>query len=251
MSFALSEVQRRLPEHPIYWHPSLDSTMTEAGRLAGGGCPHGTAVVADEQHAGVGRHGHSWHSEAGSGLYVSVVLRLAFPVEAFPGLTLAVGLAAREAVLEAAGVVCDLRWPNDLLIGDRKCAGILLNLEGSVVITGIGINVNHANFPEEIAGQATSLRMTAGREFRREDLLVELLPALDRYCELILEEGIEPVLRLFAAASSYVAGRRVKVEQEGGVLTGVTAGLDEKGFLQLRQENGKLVTILAGGVRPA
>jgi BirA family biotin operon repressor/biotin-[acetyl-CoA-carboxylase] ligase len=225
--------------------------MTEAARLARTGCLHGAAVVADEQRAGVGRHGHSWHSEPESGLYVSVVLRLAFPVDAFPGLTLAVGLAAREAVLETTGLVCDLRWPNDLLIGDRKCAGILLNLEGSVVIAGIGINVNHAEFPHEIAAQATSLRLAAGREFSREELLVELLPALDRYCNLILEEGIEPVLRLFTEASGYVSGRRVRVDQEGGVLMGVTAGLDRKGFLQLRQDNGKLVTILAGGVRPA
>ncbi|MBM3810226.1 MAG: biotin--[acetyl-CoA-carboxylase] ligase [Acidimicrobiia bacterium] len=250
MGFDLGEVRRRMPSRALHWHRRMDSTMTEASRLAAEGCASGTAVIADEQTAGIGRHGHSWHSEAGLGLYVSVVLRQKF-VDSFPGVTLAVGLAAREAIVEATGVVCDLRWPNDLLIGGRKCAGILLNLESKAIIAGIGINVNHGGFPEQLRELATSLRIAAGREFRREHLLVELLLAMERYTKLIEEEGIKPVLRLFAQASSYVSGMRVRVEQGETALEGVTAGLDESGFLLLRQDNGKLVTVLAGGVRPA
>ncbi|MBK5291593.1 MAG: biotin--[acetyl-CoA-carboxylase] ligase [Acidobacteriia bacterium] len=250
MPLELEPVQRRLPDHTIHWFASTGSTMTEAARLAAAGCASGTVVGADEQTAGIGRQGHLWHSEPGNGLYVSIVLRQQFPVDAFPGLTLAIGLAVREAVLEASGIQCDLRWPNDLLVDGRKCAGILLRMEAPALIAGIGINVNHAAFPEDLASRATSLRLAGGRTIAREDLLVQVLEAVDRYCRLILEEGIQPVLRLFTQASSYVSGRRVIVDEGGSILNGTTAGLDAAGFLLLRRDNGKLVKILAGGVRP-
>ncbi len=225
--------------------------MTEATRLAMDGCACGTVVGAEEQTAGIGRHGHLWHSEPGNGLYISIVLRHKFPVDAFPGLTLAIGLAVREAVLEASGLQCDLRWPNDLLVDGRKCAGILLRTEGPALIAGIGINVNHTAFPKDLAQLATSLRLAGGRTIAREDLLIQVLEAVDRYCRLILEEGIQPVLRLFTQASSFVTDRRVIVDQGDNLLHGATAGLDAGGFLLLRQDNGKLVKVLAGGVRPA
>jgi hypothetical protein len=126
--------------------------------MAVAGCPAGTAVVAEEQTAGQGRHGHSWHSEPHAGLYVSVVLRLSLPPESLPTLTLALGLATAEAISRVCDVSADLRWPNDVMIGDRKTAGILVQLVDSVAIAGIGVNVNHTGFPTEIASQSTSLR---------------------------------------------------------------------------------------------
>jgi len=252
MPLDLERVRRRLPDREIHWHAVVDSTMYEATRLAQTGCLAGTAVGAEEQTAGIGRHGRSWHSEPGAGLYVSVILRPAAPPERLPLLTLAVGLAAQEAVLRAAGVACDLRWPNDLLAGSRKCAGILLQLEGAgAVVAGIGINVNHTAFPEEIASTATSLRLAAGRECSREDLLVELLPAIDRFAAVLSEEGSEAILRLFSAASSYVSGRRVVVDQGARLIQGVTEGLDPSGYLVVRGDDGRRNVILAGGVRPA
>lgn len=225
--------------------------MPVAARLAAEGAPHLTCVVAGEQTAGQGRLGRAWHSAAGAGLYVSIVLRLPFAPAAFPALTIAIGLAVREAIEEATGVACDLRWPNDLLIGNRKCAGILVNLDSGAVIAGVGINVNHEDFPPELAAEATSLRIAAGRAFSPEVLLDALLGAVDRYCQLVATQGIDPVLRLFTSASSYASGRRVVVDQAGESIAGVTAGLDERGFLRVRKDNGVVVTILAGGVRPA
>lgn len=214
--------------------------MTVAARLAREGCEHGTVVVADEQTAGIGRHGHSWHSERGTGLYVSMVLRRQ-AVEAAPVTMLALGLAVREAIAKTTGLAPDLRWPNDVLIGGKKCAGILAQNESGALIAGIGINVGHTAFPEGI--EATSLRLE-GAGATREELLLALIEAVEDYCSR------EPsaIRREFEAVSSYARGRRVRVEHDN--IEGVTAGLDGSGFLIVRQDDGTETRILTGGVRP-
>jgi BirA family biotin operon repressor/biotin-[acetyl-CoA-carboxylase] ligase len=252
MSFDIASVRAALPVRDIRWFETIDSTMREAARIVDEGAPSGTAVVANEQTSGYGRFGRSWHSEPDTGLYLSVILRFPFPDA--PGLvTMALGLAVREAILDATGVVCDLRWPNDLLIGDRKCAGILTQLEGAALIAGIGINVNQSKFPVDIAPIATSLRIAAaGEPFSREKLLIRLLPAVDEWCGRLAHEGREPILRTFHHVSSYVSGRRVTVEiSEDESITGTTAGLDAEGYLLVWDDNGREHTIIAGGVRPA
>jgi BirA family transcriptional regulator, biotin operon repressor / biotin---[acetyl-CoA-carboxylase] ligase len=250
MAFDLAPLQLRMPNRRIEWHRVLGSTMTEASRLAAQGAPSGTVVGAEEQTAGQGRHGRSWHSERGSGLYVSIILRRKFPPAELPVLTLALGLAARRAILESTDLDCDLRWPNDVLIGSKKCAGILTTLEASAIIAGIGINVNHSSFPETLCDTATSLRVASGRVHSRERLLEELLRSVDTYCDLLAAEGRAAVIDAFARASSYVSGRRVCVEQDGGELRGATAGLTASGFLILRADDGRESVIVAGGVRP-
>ena len=246
----LGRVRSQLPDHEIYWHPTLGSTMTEASRLAAAGCESGTIVGAEEQTAGQGRYGRVWHSEPGAGLYVSIILRNPFPADALPVVTLALGLATSEAILKATDVSCDLRWPNDVLIQSRKCAGILTQLEGSAIIAGIGINVNHAAFPDELSAIATSLRMATGRVHSRERLLVELVSSVTSFCSLLEKEGREPILAMFSRASSFVYGRRVYVDRGDAMLQGTTAGLDPSGFLVLRGDDGKQNVIIAGGVRP-
>ena len=155
MAFDLEWVRSSLPDRRIDWLPSIASTIVEASRLAAAGCPSGTIVIAEEQTAGQGRYGRAWHSEPGSGLYVSIVLRNRFAPRTLPMVTLALGLATSEAILNVTDLTCDLRWPNDVLIQSRKCAGILTQLEGSAIIAGIGINVNHSAFPEELTETAT------------------------------------------------------------------------------------------------
>lgn len=250
MALDLDWVRSRLPGRHIDWHPSIESTMIEASRLAAAGCPSGTIVGAEEQTAGQGRYGRSWHSEPGSGLYVSVVLRYRFAPSTLPLVTLALGLATSEAVLKATDLICDLRWPNDVLIQSRKCAGILTQLEGPAIIAGIGINVNHSEFPEELTGIATSLRLATQRIHSRELLLVELAASVDRFCTLLEKEGREPILAMFSHASSFVYGRRVSVDQGHSLLEGTTAGLNSSGFLILQGDDGTKNVILAGGVRP-
>ncbi len=220
----------------IIYLEATDSTQRVAA-----GCEPGTVVLADCQLAGQGRQGHTWHSESGSGIYCSLVLHPS------PVLTLALGIATVEAIANATGIQCDLRWPNDLMLDHRKVAGILVQLVDGQAIAGIGINVNHASFPDELNGQAISLRRHAGRILSREDILIALLPAIDS----IVGEDTETILRLFTHASSYAAGRRVTVDQPGGAITGTTAGLDPAGFLIVRKDDGTDTLILAGGVRAA
>jgi len=250
MPFDLEFVRQNWPQ-PVFYFPVIDSTMLEAARLAQAGCAHGSVVVADEQTAGQGRHGRSWHSEANSGLYVSIVLRPVLAAGSLPVLTLALGLAVADTIAETAGLTCDLRWPNDVMLDGRKVAGILVQLLDSAAVAGIGVNVNHTSLPPEIADEAVSLRMVSNRPHSREQLLMALLAAVDRYAGMLAAEGgKQKILNMFSRRSSYARDKRVKVEQGASVLRGTTAGLDPSGFLILRNDDGKEELVLAGGVRP-
>lgn len=251
MAFDVDAVSSKLEGRAVLWLEETDSTMHDAARLASMGALSGTVVGAERQTAGQGRHGRSWHSESGLGLYQSLILRLPLPPAQLPMATMALGLAAAEAITQNTGLAVDLRWPNDVLIGDRKVCGILVQQQHDALICGIGINVNHSSFPGEIAGIATSLRLEAGREFPREPLFVDLMRSIDHHTGILVAEGKDAILKLFAQASTYVTGRSVVVEQGDVLLRGTTAGLDEDGFLLLRTGDGKLTRILAGGVRPA
>ena len=222
--------------------------MRIAAEYAAAGCAHGTAIVSDQQTGGIGRQGHAWHSEPASGLYVSVVLRIAEPT---PILTLALGLATVDAIRNVAGLACDLRWPNDVLIGERKLAGILVQMAGTAAIAGIGINVNHNAFPSELANLATSLYLQTGRTHSREELLMNLLTCIDDCCTILQKRGEAAILTMFSTVSSYAQGKRVKVDLGDRTIEGVTAGLDNAGFLRVRRTDGTTETVLAGGVRPA
>jgi BirA family biotin operon repressor/biotin-[acetyl-CoA-carboxylase] ligase len=213
--------------------------MKEAAALAVRGAPHGTAVAAEQQTAGIGRHGHSWHSEPGAGLYLSVILRMP---AATPSLTMALGLAVQAAVNDLADVSTDIRWPNDVMLNERKLGGIMVQAaESGALIAGIGVNVNHSAFPEELRAIATSLRIETGREHSKEALLHRIVAEALRYASLDRTE----ILRRFGQASSWVTGKDVIVDER---IAGVTAGLDENGFLLVRTATG-IETILAGGVR--
>ncbi len=220
--------------------------------------------IADEQTAGRGRGGHRWHSAVGDGLYVSALIVPGLPATRALWISLATGLAARRAILEASGLQAEIRWPNDLLLNGRKCGGVLvestiLAAEGEstetmrYAVIGVGINVNHESFPDELREVATSLRMEAGREVARERLLVSLLRGLEDELGRLRAEcagGVteEGLLMRFAAASSWVRGKRVRVGEADGY-TGVTVGLNRDGFLLVQAEDGTKHTVLSGGVR--
>ncbi len=233
------------------WLRSTGSTMKDAANLAARDEPHGTVVVAEEQTAGIGRHGHSWHSEPGGGLYLSIILRLKLPPRSLPVLTMALGLAAQRAIEDTCEVRCDLRWPNDLILNEKKLAGIMVqSTDKGALIAGIGINVNQTGFPEELHAIATSLRIETGREHAKEALLDRVVGECLIYAEQLGETGAWPILREFEERSSYVRGKSVSVDTGDRTFSGVTVGLDEKGFLLVETADG-VETVLAGGVRPA
>ena len=249
MPLDIAHIQACRPQNRLHYWESLGSTMTEAGRLAAAGAPHGTAVLANEQTAGLGRLGRSWISEPEDGIYCSVLLRLPLPLSSMPVASLLVGLAAAGAIHKSANLVCDLRWPNDVLINERKVAGILTHLVDGCVVAGIGINVNQRSFEPGLRTAATSLRMEShGEVYPRESIIVNLLVSLEEFCEIVAAKGPAAICRCFAEASSYVTNRRVIIEESGA--TGVTCGLDENGFLLVRYDSGQVERIAAGGIRP-
>lgn len=241
-------------EH-IHHYYKIGSTNTQAMEAAAAGAPAGSVFLAEEQTAGRGRGAHRWYSARSLGIHCSVILRPSLPPSEVLILSLAVGLAVHDAVREIdSRVEADLKWPNDLLIEGKKFCGILTEMNGEAtrvrhIVIGIGINVNQAQFPNELQSTATSLRLATGTEWSRVELCMALLKSLDReYQDLLHGAGArDSILRRFQERSSSVHGRAVSVEENGG-FQGVTEGLDARGFLRVRTRNG-LRTVLSGTVR--
>ena len=221
--------------------------------MAERGTPEGRVIVANAQSAGRGRHGRSWASPPGAGLYVSTVLRP--PPHALPLLTIAAGIAVAEAIQAATGLVTDVKWPNDVYAHGRKVAGILAEASSSSdaaaiqhVVVGAGINVMPAAYPPEIAGRATSLEVELGRGVDRGLLLAEYLSALAaRYQDLLDRRG-DAVVRAWRARAASMLGRRVEWEGSGATREGVALDIDDTGALLVRTSAGA-VRLAAGEVR--
>lgn len=249
MPLDVAFIRAARPGNAIHYFPTIGSTMTEGARLAQQGAPHGTVVLADEQVAGVGRLGRTWQSQTEVGLYSSTLLRLLLAPANLPIASLLIGLAVAEAIQQSTQLACDLRWPNDVLIQNRKVAGILPHLVSGCIVAGVGINVNHQSFEGDLRTPATSLALATGKLVSRELVFLAFLNALDSFCAALTSHGAPAILDAFSRASSYVANRRVIVEDTG--LRGITAGLDENGFLLLYTERGTVERVSSGGVRPA
>ncbi len=237
----------------LHFAPVTGSTNSDALSAAHTGAPHGSVWLADAQSAGRGRGGHAWHSTAGEGIYVSVLLRLKIPADRLLLLPLAAGLAAADAIRVITGLSIDLRWPNDLLVGSYKAGGILVEAHsesdaGSYAVVGIGINVRQREFASGLATPATSLDLAVGRTVSRQPLLVALLQSLEREAHALLAQGTAmKIPSRVEAASTWVRGRRVEVHGPQAC-TGITVGLDEHGFLCVETDAG-LVTVQTGGIR--
>lgn len=245
---------------------STNSLAMEAGDQAGHdpeNAPEGSVFLADEQTAGRGRKGHSWHSERGTGIYCSFLLHPPLAPGDALWLSLIAGIAVQDSVKEITGLQADIRWPNDLLLNDRKFAGILTEMssEGARVnyaVVGIGINVNQQHFAGELAETATSLRLEGGKEWPRLELMAALIRAFDREYRALLRAmsspirtptlRFEPIVRRVESRSSYAYGKPVHVSEDGGY-SGITDGLDPRGFLRVRTDRG-LRIVISGSVRP-
>jgi len=239
----------------ILHYYKIDSTNTAAMESAAAGAPEGNVLLAEEQTAGRGRGANHWTSARSTGIYCSVILRPQLPPTEVLVLSLAVGLAVRSAVLDLnPGLAIDLKWPNDVLLGGKKFCGILTEMTAEptrvrYLVVGIGINVNQTDFPAELRESATSLRLETGTEWSRVELVAALLKSLDREYRTLQAGGgaHESILQRFTQQSSWMRGREIAVD-ENGEFTGVTNGLDERGFLRVRTSAG-VRTVLSGTVR--
>jgi len=243
-------------EKRIFHFFKIDSTNTVAMRMGEQGEPHGTVVIAEQQTAGRGRAGRSWISEKSAGIHATILLRPRIsPVHA-SALTLAAGLAARDAIAEETGLTPDIRWPNDVLLNGKKVCGILTEMQAEpdrvhFAVVGIGINVNQQKMPPELASIATSLRMETGRIHSRLDLLARLLRSLDHYYNEFIAQGTAPILRRFSEVSSYFQGKRVRITTSNESFDGTTAGLETTGILRVKRDDGRIESVISGDVAEA
>ena len=241
----------------LHFSPITDSTNTDALEAARAGALHGSVYFADEQLAGRGRGDHTWHSAAGEGLYMSVLLRRQIPASRLLLIPLAAGLAAAEAIRTVTGLKIDLRWPNDLLLnskaGPRKVGGVLVEsrteeTEVAFAVVGIGINLHQRSFASGLSTPATSLDLEAGCRIKRQALFASLLKSLQRETLALLDPAAGRTIPMrMIQASTWVRGRQVEVHGPQAC-SGITAGLDEHGFLLVRTADG-LVTVQTGGIR--
>jgi BirA family transcriptional regulator, biotin operon repressor / biotin---[acetyl-CoA-carboxylase] ligase len=230
-----------------------DSTNRVAMELGYAGEPEGTVVMAEAQTAGQGRSGRTWHSERGTGLYFTLLLRPRLSPAQAPLLTMLAGISAHAAVQALTGLVPELKWPNDLLLNGKKFGGILTEMHAEpnavrFVIVGIGINVNQEKFPAGLSASATSVRKETGRMTYRLELLARLLSQFEGDYNRFLREGPGFVVDRFQSVSSFAQGRRVRVETGAESYAGTTAGLSPEGLLLVARDDGPLVTVVAGDI---
>ncbi len=241
----------------------LPSTNSAALSWAMQGAPAGSLVLAEEQSAGRGRKNRTWFSQPGAGVCCSLILRPKQVQKYWPLLTLAASVALVDALKElmeqgviSAHLDIDIKWPNDVLLSGRKCAGILLetlmhNAECPCAVVGFGINVRQANVPPSLAGEAVSLDEMAAAQLPRRQILVGFLRHFQKAYVLFEAGKRRELLEKWKAYSSMWDGVRVWIGEDENRREAITCGLTEIGALRVRRADGSQETVLADSVRIA
>jgi BirA family transcriptional regulator, biotin operon repressor / biotin---[acetyl-CoA-carboxylase] ligase len=235
--------------------PRVDSTQSTIFDLAAQGAADRTVVVADYQAAGRGRRGRAWDAPTGTSLLMSVLVRPRGTPDGWGGYSLVSALAVAGALAQVAGVDARLKWPNDVLIGGRKIAGILLESRmpaaatdagtassAGVIAVGIGINLGQRAFPAGLAARATSVWLETAHDVERDAVLEATLDAFDHWRSTLEREGLAPIRERWLAVADTI-GRRVSVDG----ITGVAVDLDADGALVL-QDGERRHRVVAGEV---
>jgi len=239
----------------LYHFYKTDSTNAFASRLLAHGhkVPDGTVIVSESQTAGRGRLGRTWHSESEAGLYFSMILRPRVPPSLAPLFTLATAVAMHDAIERDTRLDVDIKWPNDLLVGGKKVSGILAEIQAEVdmvrtLIIGVGVNVNHQEFPSDIADRASSLRLASGRIQSRIEILCEFLEDFENLYRMFERDGPPAIIERWTRSSSFANGRRIQINDGVRIIGGVTRGLNALGALRIEQRDGKLEEVYSGDV---
>ncbi|HBB89571.1 MAG TPA: biotin--[acetyl-CoA-carboxylase] ligase [Blastocatellia bacterium] len=232
---------------------SLPSTNLEAARRAAEGAAEGLSVVASEQTAGRGRRQRQWASPLGAGLYFSVILRPQFEQSLWPLLTLMAALAAHDALLAAFSLETDIKWPNDILVNEKKLCGILAETvdtpSGRAVVVGIGINLTQNAFPPELETIATSVEAVTGASPELANLLAALVRELATHYDVLNGPGGNAeIIREWCMRSSYCEGKMIRVTDGGETVVGTTRGLERDGALRVETDDGEIRVLRAGDV---
>lgn len=237
-------------------HDTLDSTQSEAHRLAAGGAPHGTLVIADSQSAGRGRHGRAWYSPAGQGVWMSLLVRPALPLLFAPQMTLVTVVALCRTVRQKLQLDAGIKWPNDLLVHGRKFSGILVDSTGEdelvrymVIGVGIDCNLTGEDYPPELTDKATSLFIETGRRLDRTQLIADFLAEFDALYNVYMSSGFG-VIRSLWESLSITLGQQVSIRQGETRIEGIAEAMDEAGALLVRRADGTLSRVYSGETGP-
>ncbi len=229
---------------------TVGSTMDEAFGLGMEGAPEGTVVCAETQHKGRGRLGRVWSSPKAKGIYCSLILRPQLPPGQLSRLTLTAAVALAEALRDAAGIEPAIKWPNDILVGGKKLAGILTELRAETdqvkfVVVGMGVNVNTS--ASQLVDGAASLRTETGRIFNRVIVLQHILRSFETWYAVLGRGRFDLVIKAWKTRSATLK-KRVRVTGPGGMVEGLAVDLDTDGALLVRQDSGVIVKKTAGDV---
>jgi BirA family biotin operon repressor/biotin-[acetyl-CoA-carboxylase] ligase len=238
----------------IVYFQETDSTNLRAKSLADRGAPEGTVVIAESQTEGRGRRGRTWFSPAGEGIYVSVILRPVLSPHEAPRLTLMAAVAAAETLLHLTPLNVRIRWPNDILVGGKKLAGILTQVSTEMdavdyIVVGIGINVNTPlkGFPDDLRDRATSIRAEMKEPFPRIRLLRLYLERFEDCYGTFRRSGFQPILERWKELSDII-GRRIRVDLLNHHYRGKVLDVDQDGVLILSDQDGITRRIVSGDV---
>jgi BirA family transcriptional regulator, biotin operon repressor / biotin---[acetyl-CoA-carboxylase] ligase len=228
----------------------IDSTNEEIKRNMPDNLPEGAVIIANSQTQGKGRLGRSWHSKPGDGLYISTFLKPNLPPKNLPLITLMAGVATSSAARQYAPV--KLKWPNDIILNGKKLAGILCECVAQpgtlpAVIVGIGINLNHTHFPENIQNTATSLKLETQKHVERTDIILSLLQNLNSEYEKFSNGENESLISKWTEQSD-MFGKTVTIYRKDKTVVGTTLGLDSQGKLILQTSEGKKLILDSGEV---
>jgi BirA family biotin operon repressor/biotin-[acetyl-CoA-carboxylase] ligase len=238
----------------IHYFQTLDSTNSQAYQLALNGAEEGEVVVAESQERGKGRLGRHWFSPPFLNLYLSIILRPYISPHQASLITLMAAVATADAIRKLSGLLPLIKWPNDILLGGRKVAGLLNEIQSEMdrihfVILGIGINLNmdEKMFSKEIESIATSLKIEMGQTISRKYFLQSLLQELENWYTIFMKQGSTMILEAWRDRAQ-LKGRQIKVTSFGEILIGVAADVDSDGALILEMADGKRKRVVAGDV---
>ncbi len=252
-----SEIESRLDGSwigtRVYFAEEVDSTNTWGKRLAEEGAPHGTLIVADEQTQGRGRRGRSWKSPKGTNISMTLILRPDLEPSRASMLTIVMGLSVAQGLKELLELPIEIKWPNDAVLNGHKLCGVLTEMSAQIdyinyVVVGIGINVNLPEIPEDLKEIATSLLIETGHTVNRAEVIGAVMRAFARNYESFIETGDLSGLR--DAYNEILANkdRQVRVLDPKDPYEGVALGINPRGELLVRKEDGSVSEVYAGEV---
>lgn len=237
----------------IYVYDTIDSTNKEAKRMATSGKINTAVFIAEEQTVGKGRRGRTWVSPKGTGIYMSLLLRPNINPNNASMLTLIAGLAVSKAISLVTSLECMIKWPNDLVLNNKKVCGILTEMSSEIdyvnyVIVGIGMNINLDMIDKELEDKATSLKIEGNEIYNRKSILVHTIKEFEKlYQQFLKTESLDFILDEYNARCINI-GKKVKIENKAEVIIAQTKAVTSKGALLVETENNELMSIQSGEV---